>query len=107
MMFDRHILLAIAVLGLTSYTLRAGGFLAAGTLSPNGSVARFLRLAPGNLIVAFVATACLENRLPGLLGCVSALAVMMITRKEWAALALGFIVAGVTAVVSGVGLTHS
>jgi uncharacterized membrane protein len=104
-MFDRNILLAITALGLTSYALRAAGFLAAGAISPNGTLARFLRKAPGNLIVAFVAAACLESRWPGLLGCTSALAVMILTRKEWAALASGFIAAGVTAVLSGTGLT--
>jgi uncharacterized membrane protein len=95
-MFDRHVLLAITALGLTSYALRAGGFLAAGAISPNGSVARFLRMAPGNLIVAFVAAACLEGRWPALLSCTSALVVMWITRKEWAALALGFVIAALT-----------
>ena len=96
MMFERDVLLAITALGFTSYALRAAGFLAAGAISPDGSAARFLRMAPGNLIVAFIAAACLESRWPGLLGCASALTVMIITRKEWAALALGFIVAGVT-----------
>jgi uncharacterized membrane protein len=101
-MFDRDVLLAITALGFTSYALRVGGFLAAGAIPPNRSAARFLRKAPGNVIVAFVAAACLESRWPALFGCASAVAVMIITRREWAALAVGFIVAGLMAVLPGV-----
>jgi len=89
-MFDWQVALAITVLGIACYALRVSGFLAAGSMAQNDAFARFLQKAPGNLLVAFVAAACLENRWPGLIGCASGLAVMAVTKKEWLALAAGF-----------------
>jgi len=90
---DWRTLMAIGVLGLVSYLMRSGGFLAAGLMREDGTLARFFRLAPGNLFIAFVVAACLEGGLPSVLGCASAFGVMALTRKEWAALATGFTVA--------------
>ncbi|MFN4924732.1 MULTISPECIES: AzlD domain-containing protein [Bradyrhizobium] len=98
-MLDWRTLATIAVLGLVSYVMRSGGFLAAGLMREDGSVARFFRLAPGNLFIAFVAAACLEGGLPSLLGCTTAFGVMALTRKEWAALASGFAIAALIAVL--------
>ena len=53
--------------------MRAGGFLAAGAIREGSIAARFLRLAPGNLFVAFVAAACLEGGWPSVIGCICAL----------------------------------
>jgi uncharacterized membrane protein len=94
---DWRILLAIGLLGLASYALRIGGFLAASAIAENSIAARFLRLAPGNLFVAFVAAACLEGGWPSLIGCACALATMAKTGKEWAALGVGFTAAALTA----------
>jgi uncharacterized membrane protein len=82
-------LIAIGLLGLASYAMRAGGFLAADAIREGSIAARFLRLAPGNLFVAFVAAACLENGWPSVIGCICALATMAVTGKEWAALGVG------------------
>lgn len=92
-----HILSVIGALGLVSYAMRSSGFLVAGLIPEDGMVARFFRLAPGNLFIAFVAAACLEGGWPRVAGCVAVLAVMVVTRKEWAALAAGFVVAAFVA----------
>ena len=97
---DWRILLAIGLLGLASYALRIGGFLAASVIAEDSIAARFLRLAPGNLFVAFVAAACLEGGWPSLIGCAGALATMAMTGKEWAALGVGFTAAALTAALA-------
>ncbi len=83
----------ILAVGAATYAMRAGGYLAAGSLSQSGLAARFLRLAPGNLFVAFSAAGILQGGSPALLGCVAAVLAMAVTGKEWAALAAGFAVA--------------
>jgi len=100
-MLDWRIYATIGVLGLVSYALRAGGFLAAGFMQEHGAIARFFRLAPGNLFIAFVTAACLEGGWPTLVGCAFAFCAMAVTRKEWAALAAGFAAA---ATASALGL---
>jgi hypothetical protein len=85
---------AIGVLGIVSYAMRSGGFLAAGLMRENGAIATFFRLAPGNL---FIAAACLEGGWPSIAGCASAFGVMAITEKEWAALGAGFTVTALLA----------
>ena len=87
---DWTIYLAILGVGLAAYAMRAGGFLAIGAMPQTGLVPRLLRLAPGNLFVAFAAAGILEGGWPTLIGCVAAIAAMAATRKEWAALAAGF-----------------
>ena len=96
-MSDWRVLVAIGVLGFVSYALRSGGFLAAGLIREGGSVARFLRLAPGNLFIAFVAAACVEGGWPSVIGCTAALAGMVARRREWLALTAGFSAAAAAA----------
>jgi hypothetical protein len=98
---DWRILAAICCIGLTSYAMRTGGFLAAQVMPTNGAIQRFLRLAPGNLFVAFIAAGCLEGGVPNIAGSLLALATMAITRREWAALIAGFAAAGVVAGAAG------
>lgn len=98
MMSDWHTFVAIGLLGFASYAMRAGGFLAAGAIREGSIAARFLRLAPGNLFVAFVAAACLEGGWPSVIGCICALLAMAVTGKEWAALGVGFSTAALAAV---------
>jgi uncharacterized membrane protein len=88
-MSDSRVLGTILAVGLASYAMRAGGFLAVGALPENGTVSKLLRLAPGNLFVAFVAAGCIEGGWPSVAGCLSALATMAVTKKEWAALGVG------------------
>jgi hypothetical protein len=92
-----QILAVILVLGLASYALRAGGFLAAAALPQAGLLPRLLRLAPGNLFVAFAAAGMLEGGGPSVAGCLAAVAVMAATKREWAALAAGFAAAALAA----------
>jgi uncharacterized membrane protein len=96
-MLDWHTLATIGVLGIVSYALRSGGFLAAGLMQENGAIAKFLRLAPGNLFIAFVAAACVQGGLVTVAGCASAFGVMALCRKEWAALGAGFAIAALLA----------
>ena len=96
-MLDWRTFTAIGVLGLVSYAMRSGGFLAAGLIREDGTIAKFFRLAPGNLFVAFVAAACLDGGLPSIVGCASALGVMAFTQREWAALGAGFAAAALLA----------
>jgi uncharacterized membrane protein len=96
-MCDLRVLAAIGVLGLVNYALRSGGFLAAGLIREEGPIARFLRLAPGNLFIAFVTAACFDGGWPSVIGCVTAFAGIVITRKEWLALTAGFSAANVAA----------
>jgi len=94
---DWRVLGAILALGLASYAMRAVGFMAVGSLSNEGTVSRLLRLAPGNLFVAFAAAGCLEGGWPSLAGSLVALATMAVTKKEWAALGAGFTAAAAAA----------
>lgn len=87
---DGGIYTAILAVGLAAYAMRAGGFIAIGALPQTGLLPRLLRLAPGNLFVAFAAAGILEGGWPSLIGCAAAIAGMAVTRKEWAALAAGF-----------------
>ena len=87
---DWKIYLAILAVGVAAYAMRAGGFLAVGAMPQTGLVPRLLRLAPGNLFVAFAAAGILDGGWPSLIGCAGAVAAMAATRKEWAALAAGF-----------------
>lgn len=96
-MLDWQTLATIGILGFVSYALRSGGFLAAGLIQENGTIAKFLRLAPGNLFIAFVAAACVKGGLVTIAGCASAFAVMALCRKEWAALGAGFAVVALLA----------
>jgi uncharacterized membrane protein len=96
-MSDWRTLFTIGILGLACYAMRVGGFMAAGAIRKDSVVARFLRLAPGNLFIAFVAAACFEGGWPSVIGCTCALVVMAVTRKEWAALGAGFAAAALAA----------
>jgi len=99
---DWRILAAITALGIASYAMRAGGFIAAGAFRGDGLVSRFLRLAPGNLFIAFVAAGCLDGGWPSLIGCASASVTIAATKREWAALAAGFAsAASAAALVAG------
>jgi uncharacterized membrane protein len=94
---DWRIDLAILAIGFAAYAMRAGGFLALGVLPQTGLVPRLLRLAPGNLFVAFAAAGILEGGWASLAGSAAAVAAMAVTRKEWAALAAGFAGAAIVA----------
>jgi branched-subunit amino acid transport protein len=100
MMPDRHILIAILLVGATSYLMRAGGFLAAGLLPQQGALPRLLRLAPGNLFAAFAAAGLVEGGWPSFAGSLGAIVTMSLTKREWAALAAGFALAAITAAIT-------
>jgi hypothetical protein len=89
-MSDWQAIGVIAALGATTYALRAGGFLGGRLLPQAGLLPRLLRLAPGNLLVAFTAAGIWQGGAPSLCGSLASIAVMAVTRREWAALAAGF-----------------
>jgi hypothetical protein len=81
---------AILAVGVASYAMRSAGYLAATLLPKTGLLPRILRMAPGNLFIAFAATSMAHGGWPTLAGCVGAIATMWITKREWAALGGGF-----------------
>ena len=87
---DLKVLAVICILGVTCYAMRAGGYVLAASMREDGIAARFLRLAPGNLFIAFIVGGCLSGGLAGLVGTMVALVTMAITAREWAALGAGF-----------------
>ena len=94
---DWHALAAIFAVGAVCDAMRAGGFLAASVLPARGLLARLLRLAPGNLFIAFAAAGILPGGWPSLIGCAAAVATMAATRREWAALGADFGAVGLAA----------
>ncbi len=99
MMPDAQILGVVLAVGAASYAMRAGGFLAASALPQSGLLPRLLRLAPGNLFIAFAAAGILQGGWPSLVGCLGAVATMAATNREWAALGAGFGAAALAAAV--------
>jgi hypothetical protein len=97
-MSELQVLIIICTLGFVCYGLRAGGFLAASLFPRQGMLAQILKLAPGNLFVAFSAAGLWEGHWPAVVGSVGTVVVMAITKREWLALAVGFVA---VAVVSG------
>ncbi len=91
---------AILALGAVSFALRAGGFLAAGAMPQAGLLPRLLRLAPGNLCVAFGAAGVLEGGWPHMAGCAAAVAGMAASGREWVSLGAGFAAAALVAAVA-------
>ncbi len=96
---DTQILTIIIAVGLASYAMRAGGFLAAGAMPQHGLLPRLLRLAPGNLFAAFATAGMLEGGWPSLFGCLGAITTMAVTKREWAALGVGFAVTALASIV--------
>jgi hypothetical protein len=99
MMPDWRIVAVVFAVGAASYAMRAGGFLAASALPQSGIFPRLLRLAPGNLLVAFAAAGVLEGGWPSLVGCLAAVAAMAFAKREWAALGAGFAAAALISAV--------
>jgi hypothetical protein len=89
MMLDGRTFAVIGVLALVSCGMRTGDYLAAIPIREDGALARFIQLAPGNLLVAFVVASCFGGGTVSVAGCASALLVMALTGKEWAALDAG------------------
>src|SRR5216117_803886 len=94
-----QIFAAAFAVGAASYAIRTTGFLAAGALPEHGLWPRFLRLAPGNLLIAFAAAGIFEGGWVSLVGCLGAAATMRTTQREWAALATGFALVALAAIV--------
>jgi len=87
---EPQVLAVILAVGAASFAMRAGGFLMASALPNLSLMQRLLRLAPGNLFVAFAAASIWEGGGPSLIGSLAAVAAMAATKREWAALGAGF-----------------
>jgi len=98
---EPSVLAVLVTLGIASYAMRAGGYLVASALPRRGLLPLLLRLAPGNLFVAFTAAGVLEGGWPCLLGCIGAVTTMALTSREWAALGAGFAITALAAVARG------
>jgi len=88
---EAQVLGVILAVGAASFAMRAGGFLMASALPRFTLMQRLLRLAPGNLFIAFAAAGAWEGGWPSLIGGSAAVAAMAATKREWAALGAGFI----------------
>jgi len=94
---ESQVIAVIVALGALSYALRASGFLAGSFLPRAGLLPRLLRLAPGNLVVAFTAAAIWQEGTASLLGSLASVAVMAVSGRDWAALLAGFAAAAASA----------
>jgi uncharacterized membrane protein len=94
---DTQVLAVILAVGAASYAMRAGGFLMASALPNLTLMQRLLRIAPGNLFVAFAAASVWEGGWTSLIGALAAVTAMAATKREWAALGAGFAAALVAA----------
>src|SRR5882672_2974736 len=97
MMPDLQTVAAILSIGAVSIAMRLSGYLAADAVPKAGSVARIIRLAPGNLSIAFVAVGCLAGGWTSFIGSIAALTGMVLLKRQWAALGVGFIAAALVA----------
>jgi hypothetical protein len=93
MTHHQEVVAAIVALAILSYALRAGGFVLAGWVSPDGTCARLLQRAPGNLFVAFAVVGAATGGLPVFIGIMLGLGAAVFIKHEVAV--LGFGAAGV------------
>ena len=98
-MSEWRIIGVIFTLGAVSYALRVGGFLAAGAMPQSGLIPRLLRLAPGNLLVAFAAAGIAAGGLQTLLASVATVGAMATSGREWVALGVSFAAAALLSVM--------
>jgi uncharacterized membrane protein len=99
MMPEAQVLGVILAVGAASFAMRAGGFLLASVLPHLTLMQRVLRLAPGNLFIAFAAAGVWEGGWASLIGGLAAVTAMALTKREWAALGAGFAAALAAAAV--------
>jgi hypothetical protein len=98
-MTDLQVIVTIMAIGAVSIAMRLSGYLAAHTLPKTNFTARIVRLAPGNLAIAFVALGCLQSGWPSFVGSIAALTAMIVAGRQWAALLVGFIASALVAAV--------
>ena len=96
---EPEVLAVILAVGAAAFAMRTGGYLMASALPRMTFIERLLRLAPGNLFIAFAAAGAWEGGWPALTGGLAAVAAMAATKREWAALGAGFAAALVTAAI--------
>jgi hypothetical protein len=96
-MTDLQVVAAILAIGGASIAMRLAGYVAADVLPGATVTARVVRLAPGNLSIAFVTIGCVQGGWPSFIGSAVALTGMVISKRQWAALILGFVASALVA----------
>lgn len=90
--------LAILAMMATTILAKVMGFWILGRVSLTPRVRRGLEALPGGVILATIVPITLESGLPGMAGIAVATLVMIATRKDWLAIAMGLaIVAAIRA----------
>ena len=98
-MTDLQVIAAIMAIGGASIAMRLTGYVAVDLLPGASVTARIVRLAPGNLSVAFVTIGCVQGGWPSVIGSAVALTGMVLSKRQWAALLMGFVAAALVAAV--------
>jgi len=98
-MTDPQVVAAIMAIGGASIAMRLTGYVAADVLPGTAVTARIVRLAPGNLSIAFVTIGCMQGGWPSFIGSAVALTGMVSSKRQWLALLLGFVASALVAAV--------
>lgn len=86
--------LAILAMMATTILAKVMGFWILGRVPLTPRVRRGLEALPGGVILATIVPITLESGLPGMAGIAVATLVMIATRKDWVAIALGLAIVG-------------
>ena len=88
-------LLAILVMGLATFVMRAGGFWMMGRVPLTPRVHRMLEALPGSIVVAIIVPVVAKAGVAAVVAVVTAAALMILRRNEFLAVAGGVIVAAI------------
>lgn len=83
--------LAILAMMVTTIFAKVMGFWILGRVPLTARVRRGLEALPGGVILATIVPITLESGLPGMAGIAVATVVMVVTRKDWLAVAAGLV----------------
>jgi uncharacterized membrane protein len=89
------VVLAIFVMGLATFTMRAGGFWMMGHVPLTPRVRRMLGALPGSIVVAIIVPVVAKAGAAAVVAVVTAAALMILRRNEFLAVTGGVIVAAV------------
>ncbi|HUF81495.1 MAG TPA: AzlD domain-containing protein [Burkholderiales bacterium] len=93
--------IAIAVMALATYLMRAGGFWVMGHVPLTPRLRRMLQALPGSIVMAIIAPLVAKAGLVAVLAVLTAAALMILRRNEFLAVTGGLIV-GVVARHAGI-----
>jgi uncharacterized membrane protein len=90
---DFGVLAAIAAMAVATYAMRAGGFWMMRHVPPSPRLRKILNALPGSVIVATVLPIVVRDGATAMLAIGAAVAVMLVTRRDIAAVIAGMAVA--------------